>query len=163
MSEFSELFYKDHAHYDLLFKSLQIYHKNATTTTTKQKRKKQNKAKQKKICSSSIAFQHYWSSEQVGLELKVWMSTFLNIRTSRPEVSCKKGVLKMIILQNSLKNNLYAVFNLIKFQAKVFQLYWEETPAYALFVERRKKYLLKFEIAAPDKFTEAAVCGCFSK
>ena len=127
------------------------------------KKEKKNKAKRKKICSSNIACQQYWSSEQIGLELKVWMSTFLNIRTSRPEVSCKKGVLKMIILQNSLKNNLYAVFNLIKFQAKVFQLYWEETPAYALFVEHRQKYLLKIEIAAPDKFTEAAVCGYFSK
>ena len=58
MSEFSELFYKDHAHYDLLFKSLQIYHKNATTIT-KQKRKKQNKANQKKNCASNITCQQY--------------------------------------------------------------------------------------------------------
>ena len=35
-----------------------------------------------------------------------------------------------------------AIFHLIKFQAKVLQLYWKETPAYLLsytyFVERRK-------------------------
>ena len=40
------------------------------------------------------------------LQLKVWMSSFLNIKSSRPEVSCKKYVLKINILQNSLKNTL---------------------------------------------------------
>ena len=58
------------------------------------------------------------SNEQICLKLKVWMSSFLNIRSSRLEVSCKKVFLKF--LQNSLKNikNIRdAVFNL-KFQAK---------------------------------------------
>ena len=60
------------------------------------------------------------------------MSSFLNIRKSRPEESCKKSVLKINILQNSLKNISDAVFSLIKFQAKGRRLYWKETPAYEL-------------------------------
>ena len=42
------------------------------------------------------------------------MSKFLDIRSSRPKVSCKKGVLK-----NFAKLiEKYLVFNLIKFHAK---------------------------------------------
>ena len=44
--------------------------------------------------SSNVACQQYWSSEKICLELKVLMSKFLDIRSSRPKVSCKKGVLK---------------------------------------------------------------------
>ena len=51
--------------------------------------------------------------------IKSLNSTFLNIRSSHPEESCKKCVLKINSLQNSLKNIHDAVFNLIK-----FQLYW---------------------------------------
>ena len=47
---------------------------------------------------SNIACQQYCPSEQICLELKDWMSSFLNIRSSRPEVSCKEGVLKIKIL-----------------------------------------------------------------
>ena len=66
----------------------------------------------------------------------------------------------MKILQNLLKNNRDAVFNLIKFQAKGLRLYWKETPAYVLFVEHQQIiYLLKIKIAALDKFSEAAVRG----
>ena len=36
------------------------------------------------------------------------------------------------MLQNWLKNIRDAVFNLIKFQAEGLQLYWKETPAYAI-------------------------------
>ena len=56
--------------------------------------------------SSSIVYLQYWSSEQICLELKVWTSSFLNIWSSRPrpKVSYKKCVLKIKILQNSLKN-----------------------------------------------------------
>ena len=42
------------------------------------------------------------------------------------KVSCKKGDLKIKILQNSLKNIRDAVFDLIKFQAKGLQLYVKE-------------------------------------
>ena len=68
--------------------------------------------------SQNIACRKYWSSEQICLELNVWMSGFLNIRSSRLEESCKNVFLKF--LQNSLKNikNIRdAVLNL-KFQAK---------------------------------------------
>ena len=51
------------------------------------------------------------------------MSRFQNIRGSLQEVSCEKGVLKIKILQNSLKTFRDAVFKLIKFQAKGLQLY----------------------------------------
>ena len=50
-------------------------------------------------------------------ELKVWISSFLNIRIN--------------ILQSSMKN--IRVLNLITFQAKSLQLYWKGTLAYALF------------------------------
>ena len=66
------------------------------------------------------------------------MSSFLNIRSSRPEVSCKKGVIKIKILQNFLKNIRCSVFDLIKSQAKGLQIYWKKTPAYLRFVERRQ-------------------------
>ena len=58
------------------------------------------------------------------------MSSFLNIRSSRPEVSCKKDISK--ILQNSWKHMHAAVFTLIKSQVKGLQDYWQETPAYVL-------------------------------
>ena len=66
------------------------------------------------------------------------MWSFLNIRNSHPEVSSKKGVLKIKILQNSSKNIHDAVFKLIKFQAKGQQFYWKETSGCALFVERQQ-------------------------
>ena len=84
---------------------------------------------------SNIACQWYWSSEKF-----VWMSSFLNIRRSRPEECCKKCVLKINILQNSLKNIHDAVFKLIKFQAKGLQLYWKESPAYLLSYEFRRRF-----------------------
>ena len=43
---------------------------------------------------SNTACRHYWSSEQICLELKVWVSSFLNIRSSRLEVASTKVVLK---------------------------------------------------------------------
>ena len=117
--------------------------------------------------------------EKICLILKVWMSGFLNIRSSRPQESCKKCVLKINILQDSLKNIHDEFSNLIKFQAKGLQLYWKETPAYMCSpknfpvlgipilqnTERLLllKYLLKIKIAAPDKFSEAAICRYLSK
>ena len=74
----------------------------------------------------------YWSSEQICLELKAWMSSFLNIKVSCQEVSCKKLSLK-ISFRNSLENIRTAIFTLIKFQIKGLQLYWKETPRYVLF------------------------------
>ena len=65
---------------------------------------------------SNIACQQYWSSEQICLELKVWMSHFLNIGSSRPKVSHKKVFLKT--LQNLLKNICIAAFTLLKFHGK---------------------------------------------
>ena len=70
------------------------------------------------------------SSHQIqpanNVNRQVWMSSFLNIRSSRPEVSCKKGVLKVKILQNSFKNIRDAVFHLIKFQAIKFYNFIEK-------------------------------------
>ena len=40
--------------------------------------------------SSNIAFQQYWSSEKNLFRTKIWTSKFLNIRSSRPKVPCKK-------------------------------------------------------------------------
>ena len=68
---------------------------------------------------SNIVCQKYWSSQKICFELKVWIFSFLNIRSSRLEESCKKCILKINSFQNSLKNIHDAVFNLIK-----FQLYW---------------------------------------
>ena len=45
--------------------------------------------------SFNIACRQYRSSDQICLELRVWMSSFLNIRSSRTEVSCEKGALKI--------------------------------------------------------------------
>ena len=81
--------------------------------------------------SSNIACQQYWSSEQISLEIKVWVSSFPSIRSSSPELFPKKGVLK-IILQNSVEIIRDAVFSLIKFHSKGLQLYWKEIPAYVL-------------------------------
>ena len=85
------------------------------------------------------------------------MWSFLNIRNSHPEVSSKKGVLKIKILQNSSKNICDAVFNLIKFQAKDKQLYSKETSGYKYFLWKinrmlLQKVLLKIKIAALGKF-----------
>ena len=51
--------------------------------------------------------------EQTCLQLKVWIWSFLNIKNSGLEVSSKKGVIEIKILQNSLKNIRDAVFKLI--------------------------------------------------
>ena len=48
------------------------------------------------------------------------MSNFLNIKSSRP---CKKGVLKIKNVQNSLAIIRYAVFKSIEFQAKLQRFY----------------------------------------
>ena len=93
----------------------------------KKNKTKTNKQKRLRFCSSNIACQQYWSSEQICSELKVWMSNFLNIKSSRPSISCKKGVLKIKNLQNSLKIIRYAVFKSIEFQAKLQRFYWKET------------------------------------
>ena len=50
--------------------------------------------------SWNIACQQYWLREQICLELKVWISSFLNIRSSctkysSPEVFLGKGFLKI--------------------------------------------------------------------
>ena len=66
------------------------------------------------------------------------MWSFLNIRNSLSEVSSKKGVFKIKILQNSLKNIRDAAFKLIKFQVKDQQVYWKETTGCALFVEHQQ-------------------------
>ena len=63
------------------------------------------------------------------------MWSFLNIRSSHPDVSSEKGALKTKILPNSLKNIHGTVFNLIKFQAKDQQFSWKEILGCALFVE----------------------------
>ena len=60
------------------------------------------------------------------------MSSFLNVRSSRQEESCKTYVFKINILQYSLENIHDTVFLLLKFQAKDLQLYWKETPAFVL-------------------------------
>ena len=44
---------------------------------------------------TKYSVREYWSSEQICLELKVWMPSFLNIKSSLPEVSYKKNVLKI--------------------------------------------------------------------
>ena len=46
---------------------------------------------------SNVACQQYWSSEKNCLELKVLMSEFLDIRSSRPKVFCEKGFLKYFV------------------------------------------------------------------
>ena len=54
--------------------------------------------KKQNLCfySLNIASQKYWSCEKICLELKVWMSNFLDIRSSYPKVSCKKDVIKNV-------------------------------------------------------------------
>ena len=84
----------------------------------------------------------YWV-KQICLELKVWKPRFQNIRTK--------------ICKFFLKKNRDAVFNLVTFQAKGLQLYWKETPAYALSVECRPTATSEIsstnQIAVPDKFS----------
>ena len=68
------------------------------------------------------------------LKLKVWVSSFLNIRDSCLEVFLKS-------LQNSLKNikNIRdAIFNLTFQVKKTF--YWKETPAYVVSSEFRRSF-----------------------
>ena len=77
-----------------------------------------------------LAFRQYWSSEQICLELEVWMSSFLNITSSRWKCPVKETLLK--ILQYSLKNIHAVVCTLTKFQNKGQQLYCKETPEYWL-------------------------------
>ena len=50
--------------------------------------------------SSNVACQQYWSSEKICLELKVLKSKLLDIKSSRPKVSCEKGVFKIGVLKN---------------------------------------------------------------
>ena len=71
--------------------------------------------------SSNIACQQYGLSEKICLELKVRMSSFLDIRSSHPKVSCKKGALKNFA--ELIKIIRDAVINLIKFHAKGLQLF----------------------------------------
>ena len=75
-------------------------------------------------------------------------------------MSCKKGVLKIKTLQDSLKNIRDAVFNLIKIRAKGQQLYWKETSADAHSLEcwqtATSEISFKNQNATPDKFSEAA-------
>ena len=107
------------------------------------------------------------------------MSSFLNTRSSRLEVSCKKDVLHIKILENSLKKVRDAVFNLINFRLKVYNFIEKglqhmcfpknsadvlRTPILQNAARRLLlKYLLKIKIAAPDKLSEAAVRRYFSK
>ena len=73
--------------------------------------------------SSNIARRQYWSSEQICLELKVWMSSFLNIRSSRLEVSYKKAFLKF--LENSLKISKLSVMQSF-FYASVMLIFFSQ-------------------------------------
>ena len=81
------------------------------------------------------------------------MWSFLNIRNSRPKVSSKKDVLKIKILQNSLKNIYDAVFNLIKFQAKGQQFNWKETSGCARIVERQQNASLEISSKIQNRST----------
>ena len=93
------------------------------------------------------------------------MSSFL--KNSRPQVSCKKGILKIKTLQDSLKNIRDVVFNLTKIQAKGQQLYWKETSTYALSLEcwqtATSQISSKNQNATPVKFSGAAGRRNFSK
>ena len=53
-----------------------------------------NKIQNLRFCLSNIACWKFWWSEQICWELKVWMSNFLNIRSSHLDVYCKKEVLQ---------------------------------------------------------------------
>ena len=64
------------------------------------------------------------------LELKVWMSKFLDIRSSHPKVSCKKDILKNFV--KLLEKYLWCSLELIKLHVKGLQLCWKEHPAYAI-------------------------------
>ena len=66
--------------------------------------------------SSNIACRQYWSSEQICLELNLWISGLLNIGSSHLEASCKKVFLLQNLLKN-IKNIRDAVFDL-KLQTK---------------------------------------------
>ena len=70
------------------------------------------------------------------------MPSLLNITNSYLEESRKKFVLKLNILQNSLKNIHEAVLNLIKFLAKCQKLYQKETPGYVLSYRTTDRLLL---------------------
>ena len=70
------------------------------------------------------------------------MPSLLNITNSYLEESRKKCVLKLNILQNSLKNIHEAVLNLIKFLAKCQKLDQKETPGYVLSYRTTDRLLL---------------------
>ena len=117
------MFYKDHAQCDLSFKSSCIskyinqnfqaknsYYNNATVKW---------KFWNLRFYLSNIVYLLYWSIEQICWEIKVWMSSFLNIRSSHLEfTNCKKMFLKF--LENSSKNikNIRDAAFTLKFQAK---------------------------------------------
>ena len=65
-----------------------------------------------------IACRQYWPSDQIGLELKVGVSSLLNIRSTRPEVFCKKVFLKFLL--KSLLLSLIWNFKLINFIEKIY-------------------------------------------
>ena len=75
--------------------------------------KNRGPGKEGSFYSWNIACQQYWLSEQICLELKIWMWSFLN--------KFSKYFLKIKILQNSPKNIHDAIFNLIKFQATLLK------------------------------------------
>ena len=65
-----------------------------------------------------IACRQYWPSEQISLELKVVVSSLLNIRSTSPEVSCKKVLLKFLL--KSLLLSLIWNFRLANFIEKIY-------------------------------------------
>ena len=67
------------------------------------------------------------------------MSIFLNIRSSRLEVSCEKSSDNKSFTK-FIEKYPDAVFNLIKFQAKGLQLYWREIPVYVLSSEFCRRF-----------------------
>ena len=69
--------------------------------------------------SSNIMCWQKRPRKQICLKLKVWMSSFLNIRCSFPEVRYKKGVLKSIskfIEKDPCCSLYFSVLNWVRFQ-----------------------------------------------
>ena len=60
------------------------------------------------------------------------MSSFLNVRSSGSEVSCKRDFLKIKTVQNLFKKIHDEAFNSIKLRGKILQLYSKETLAYII-------------------------------
>ena len=74
-----------------------------------------------------------WSIEQTCLELKVSISSFLNIsETVTLDQFCKE------VLKNFAK--IYWKRSVIKYQAKGVQCYWKDTPTYVFSEEFRKSF-----------------------